>query len=419
MASMKQSELFSRTQKDFPKDEVAKNAQYLIRANFVSKLMAGVYSFMPLGLRTLEKIMKIVREEMNALGSSEILMPALHPRSVWDATGRWETMKKVMYQFKDDSGREFGLGPTHEEIIAVLAKGIINSYADLPTSAYQIQMKFRNEPRAKSGLIRGRQFIMKDLYSFHTDEASLDDFYERSKKAYLNVFNRSGLKAYVTEASGGDFTKNFSHEFMVETEAGEDEVLLCRLCGFAQNQEIAEVKKGARCPKCGSGVLEKVTAVEVGNIFKLGTKFSEAANLYFKDKTGAQKPVIMASYGIGIDRLMGTIVEVHHDEKGIIWPEEVAPYQVHLLRLGDESEIQNFADEVYDHLTKAGVEVIYDDRKELSAGEKFFDADLIGIPYRAVVSGKTMVQEKIEVKKRDESEAKLIKAEELVKRFKN
>ncbi len=418
MAPMRQSELFSKTAKDFPKDEVAINAQYLIRANFVAKLMAGVYSFMPLGLRTLDKIMAIIREEMNALGSSEILMPALHPRSIWDATGRWETMKKVMYQFKDEGGHEFGLGPTHEEVVAILAKGIIGSYADLPISTYQIQMKFRNEPRAKSGLIRGREFIMKDLYSFHADEQSLDEFYERSKKAYLNVFERCGLKAYVTEASGGDFTKNFSHEFMVETPAGEDEVLLCRLCGFAQNQEIAEVKKGARCPKCESGVLEKVTAVEVGNIFKLGTKFSEGANLYFKDRTGAQKPVIMASYGIGVDRLMGTIVEVHHDENGIIWPEAVAPYQVHLLRLGDEPELQKFAEAAYNQLTKSGVEVLYDDRGKISAGEKFFDADLIGLPYRVVASGKTMVQEKVEVKKRDEKESKLMKVEEVTKYLK-
>ncbi len=418
MAPMRQSKAFFKTQKDFPKDEVAINAQYLIRANYVQKLMAGVYSFMPLGLRTLDKIMAIIREEMNALGANEILMPALHPRSVWDATGRWETMKKIMYQFKDEGGHEFGLGTTHEEVIAPLAKSIINSYADLPLSAYQIQMKFRNEPRAKSGLIRGREFIMKDLYSFHADEQSLEDLYERSKRAYLNVFERCGLKAYVTEASGGDFTKNFSHEFQVETPAGEDETLLCRLCGFAQNAEIAEVKKGGRCPKCESGVLEKVKSVEVGNIFKLGTKFSEAAGLYFKDKTGAQKPVIMASYGIGVDRLMGTIVEVHHDEKGIIWPEAVAPYQAHLLRLGDEAEVQKFADGVYNELSAAGVEVLYDDRPDMSAGEKFFDADLIGIPYRVIASSKTMVQEKVELKKRNEKESKLMKVEELAKHLK-
>ncbi|MCL4404257.1 His/Gly/Thr/Pro-type tRNA ligase C-terminal domain-containing protein [Patescibacteria group bacterium] len=415
---MRQTELFSKTHKDFPKDEVAINAQLLIKANFVQKLMAGVYSFMPLGYRTLEKIMAIIREEMNALGASELLMPALHPRSIWDATGRWDTMKKVMYQFKDDGGREFGLGTTHEEVIAVLGKTVIDSYADLPLAAYQIQMKFRNEPRAKSGLIRGRQFIMKDLYSFHADEQSLEDLYERSKRAYLNVFERAGLKAYVTEASGGDFTKSFSHEFQVETPAGEDETLLCRLCGFARNKEIADEKAGARCPKCESGVLEKAKTVEVGNIFKLGTKFSEAAGLYFKDKSGVSKPVIMASYGIGVDRLMGTIVEVHHDEKGIVWPESVAPYKVHLLRLGDEAEVQKFADEAYNHLTQAGVEVLYDDRPDVSAGEKFYDADLIGLPYRAIVSGKTVLQEKIEVKKRSEKEGKLMKAEELAKHLK-
>ncbi|MEK7506015.1 MAG: aminoacyl--tRNA ligase-related protein, partial [Patescibacteria group bacterium] len=239
---MRQSHLFFKTQKDFPKDETSANAQFLIRANFVQKLMAGAYSFLPLGWRVIEKIQNVIREEMNALGASEILMPALHPRSAWDVTGRWEGMSKVMYQFKDRAGHEFGLGPTHEEIVTPLAKPIISSYADLPLSVYQIQMKFRDEPRAKSGLIRGRQFIMKDLYSFHENETSLEEYYDEARKAYLKVFSRLGLKAYVTEASGGDFTKNISHEFMVESEAGEDEILLCRLCGFARNKEIAELK---------------------------------------------------------------------------------------------------------------------------------------------------------------------------------
>ena len=267
---MRQSHLFFKTQKDFPKDETSANAQFLIRANFVQKLMAGAYSFFAARLAGNRKIQNVIREEMNALGASEILMPALHPQSAWDVTGRWEGMSKVIYQFKDRAGHEFGLGPTHEEIVTPLAKPIISSYADLPLSVYQIQMKFRDEPRAKSGLIRGRQFIMKDLYSFHENEASLEEYYNEARKAYLKVFSRLGLKTYVTEASGGDFTKNISHEFMVESEAGEDEILLCRLCGFARNKEIAELKAEESCPKCGAGVLEKSERHRGGEYFQTG-----------------------------------------------------------------------------------------------------------------------------------------------------
>ena len=417
---MRQSHLFFKTQKDFPKDETSANAQFLIRANFVQKLMAGAYSFLPLGWRVIEKIQNVIREEMNALGASEILMPALHPQSAWDVTGRWEGMSKVMYQFKDRAGHEFGLGPTHEEIVTPLAKPIISSYADLPLSVYQIQMKFRDEPRAKSGLIRGRQFIMKDLYSFHENEASLEEYYDEARKAYLKVFSRLGLKTYVTEASGGDFTKNISHEFMVESEAGEDEILLCRLCGFARNKEIAELKAEESCPKCGAGVLEKVKGIEVGNIFKLGTKFSEPVGLTFKNKKGEVLPVVMGCYGIGVDRLMGAIVEVHHDEKGILWPEEAAPFPAHLLQIGESTtELQKFGALVYNQLVKEGVEPLFDDRAGLSAGEKFFDADLIGLPWRVVVSEKTMVQDKIEVKKRNSKETKLVKVQDFIREIKS
>ena len=412
---MRQSSLFSRTQKDFPKDEVAINAQLLIRAGFVHKLMAGVYSYLPLGFRVRWNIERIIREEMNALGSSEILMPALHPRAVWDVTGRWEGMESIMYQFKDHSGREMGLGPTHEEIMGVAGKTVISSYDDLPLSVYQIQTKFRDEARPKSGLLRGREFTMKDMYSFHTDTASLDVFYEESKKAYQNVFSRCGLTSFITEASGGDFSKEYSHEFMVEAEAGEDNILLCRLCGFAQNAEIAEHKAGKKCPKCSSGVLDSVKSIEVGNIFKLGTKFSEPNNLVFKDSSGSQKPVIMASYGIGIDRLMGSIVEIYHDEKGIIWPASVAPFKAHLLSLGDSAGVKKFADKTYEELQASGITVLYDDREGVSPGEKFFDADLIGVPWRIVVSEKTVVQDKIEIRGRQEGKETLVKVGEVAK----
>ena len=416
---MRQSELFFKTQADFPKDELAVNARFLIRANFIHKLMAGVYSFLPLGLKVRKKIIGIIREEMNALGANEMAMPALQPRSIWEATGRWQgSLAQIMYKFKDHSGKDIALGPTHEEVIAPLARTIIESYQELPIALYQFQTKFRDEPRAKSGILRGREFLMKDLYSFHADLDSLDEYYERVKKTYQKIFDRCGLKVFATEASGGDFSKEFSHEFMTEAEIGEDEIILCRLCNFAQNKEIAKSKHGAACPKCKSGVLDKIKAVEVGNIFKLGTKFSEAAKLSYKNKEGDLKPVVMASYGIGVDRLMGTIVETHHDAKGIIWPESIAPFKTHLLLIGvDDNALQKFGNEVYNDLVKNGVEVLYDDRDRISAGEKFFDADLIGMPWRIVISEKTFVQNKIEIKKRDEKETKFLKLQELVKFF--
>lgn len=410
---MRQSKLFSRTLKEPPKDEVSVNARLLARAGFISKLMAGVHTFLPLGFRVREKVIGIVREEMDALGASELLMPALHPRAAWDATGRWESMKSVMYQFADQTGKEFGLGPTHEEIVAAIGTHIIFSYADLPVATYQIQTKFRSEQRAKSGLMRGREFSMKDLYSFHADEQSLADFYEGAKRAYLKVFKRMDLTAFVTEASGGDFSKEHSHEFMVETSAGEDETVLCRLCGYAENKEISKLKSGAACPKCPGGVVEHVTTSEVGNIFKLGTRFSEPLNLRYRDKGGSLHPVIMASYGIGIDRLVGTIVEVHHDDKGIVWPKSVAPAAVHLVVLGEDEKVRACSEKIYDALMKKGIEVLYDDRVGLSAGEKFTDADLMGIPWRLVVSEKTMAQDKVEVKRRRNGKPELVALKDL------
>ncbi|MBI2279012.1 MAG: hypothetical protein HYU81_03055 [Candidatus Brennerbacteria bacterium] len=409
---MRQSTLFLKTQREAPKDETAVNAKLLLRANFIHKLMAGVYTMLPLGFRVREKAMAIIREEMDKLGA-EMLMPALHPRAVWDATGRWDVLSKVMYQFKDHGGRDVGLGPTHEEVVAEIGRFVIGSYQDLPKAVYQIQTKFRDEERPKSGLLRGREFTMKDLYSFHADTASLEEFYERVKNSYLSIFKRAGLTALVTEASGGDFSK-YSHEFMVEADAGEDFVLLCRRCGFARNAEIAEEKQGNLCPKCGTGALEGIAAIEVGNIFKLGTRFSEPARLVFKDPTGASHPVIMASYGIGVERLIGTIAEIHHDERGLVWPDAVAPFSAHLLLVeaGDES-VRVFADDVYRELTERGVETLYDDRAGVSAGEKFADADLLGIPWRIVASDRTRASGAVEIKRRDAALAALVKISEL------
>lgn len=416
---MRQSRLFVKTRKNSPKDEVSINSQLLIRGGFVEKIMSGVYAFLPLGFRVRDKIIKIIREEMNELGAVEMIMPAIHPKALWDVTGRWEKMEKIMYQFKDHSGKEVGLGPTHEEIIAFVAKSIVESYADLPLAVYQIQTKFRDEPRAKSGLLRGREFTMKDLYSFHADSASLNSFYNDAKKAYDNIFSRCGLRAFITEASGGDFSNEYSHEFMVETDAGEDITFLCRLCGFAQNKEIAKVKKNAVCPSCKKGVIEEVKTVEVGNIFKLGTRFSDPVQLNFMDKKGGVKPVIMASYGIGVERLMGTIVESSHDEKGIIWPESVAPFTAHLIALGGGKDVEKFSEHVYSQLVKSGVETLFDDRKDISPGEKFFDSDLIGIPWRIVVSEKTFVNKKVEVKRRDRKDLERMSVSEFLKMVQN
>jgi len=407
---MRQSELFTKTKREAPKDEEAINAQLLIRAGFIDKTMAGVYTYLPLGLRTLKKIENIIREEMNKAGGQEILMPALQPKENWIKTGRWDSMDDL-YKVKDTSGREFAIGPTHEEVIFPLLKNTIFSYKDLPVYIYQIQNKFRMELRAKSGLLRGREFLMKDFYSFHTDEKDRDEYYDFMTKVYKNVFDKLGIgdKTHYTLASGSTFSK-YSHEFQTVTEAGEDTINICNKCKIAINNEI--IKENKTCPKCGELNFSQKRAIEVGNIFKLKTKFAEDFGLKFKDKDGAEKFVITGCYGIGLGRLMGAIVETSYDNKGIIWPESVAPYQVHLIEISNlKSKISNFAKKIYNSLQEAGVEVLYDDREDMTAGEKFKDADLMGIPYRLVISEKT--GDKIEIKKRNEEKTKLVSEKEL------
>ncbi len=409
---MKQSKLFTKTKKEAPKDEVSVNAQLLIRAGFVDKLMAGAYTFLPLGIRVMKKIENIIREEMNAIGGQEILMPALHPKENWMKTGRWETMDDLLYKVKDASEREFALGSTHEEVIVPLMKKIVNSYKDLPLYAYQFQNKFRMELRAKSGLLRGREFLMKDLYSFHLTEKDLDEYYEKAKEAYFKIFERLGIKekTHLTFASGGSFSK-YSHEFQTISEAGEDIIYVCNKCGLAINKEIkSETEK---CPECGGIDFREEKAIETGNIFKLMNKYSKPFNLSVADEKGEQKEILMGCYGIGLGRAMGTIVEIFHDEKGMIWPEAVAPFKVHLLVLGSESTVRSSADKIYDDLSKNNVEVLFDDR-EVSAGEKFADSDLIGIPYRVVISEKSLKAGGVEVKKRNEEKNEIIKIEKLI-----
>jgi prolyl-tRNA synthetase len=414
---MLQSQLFYKTTKEISEEEKSINARILVRAGFVDKLMAGVYTYLPLGLRVLNKIKNIIREEMNAIGGQELLMPALTPKENWTITGRWDTID-VLFKLEGSGGKEYALGSTHEEIVTPLVKKMINSYKDLPVAVYQIQDKFRDEPRAKSGLLRGREFSMKDLYSFHADEADLDSYYEKAKEAYLKIFHRLGLDAIVAEASGGTFSK-YSHEFQVLTESGEDIIFYCEKCRYAQNREVAEAKAGDKCPKCGGKIIEG-KAIEVGNIFKLKTKFSEAFNLNFLDKEGKKKLAVMGCYGIGPSRVLGAIAEVSHDEKGIIWPKEVAPFDIHLVALFGKNEKENKkvkdeSEKLLGSLQKAGFEVLYDDRENASAGVKFGESDLFGIPVRLVISEKTLEKDGVEIKKRAEKEVEIVKLNKIEK----
>ena len=410
---MLQSELFTKTKREAPKDEEAINAQLLIRAGFIDKLMAGVYTFLPLGLRALKKIENIIREEMIKIGGQEILMPTLQPKSNWERTGRWKSLDSLFQLKSRNLQIEYALGPTHEEVVSPLVKKFVFSYKDLPFYVFQIQNKFRDEIRVKSGLLRTREFLMKDLYSFHRDEKDLDKYYEKAAAAYQNIFKKVGLShlTYLTFASGGSFSE-YSHEFQTLTSAGEDTIYICEKCRVAVNQEI--IKEQNSCPQCANKKLKMEKAVEVGNIFKLKTKYSAPFNLKYKDEKGREKEVIMGTYGIGLNRLMGAIVEVYHDEKGIIWPEPVAPFTAHLINLSDKQ--QATSKKIYNTLQKAEIEVLYDDRENASVGEKFAEADLIGIPYRLVVSEKT--GDKIEIKKRNENKTKLISEKELINLFK-
>lgn len=549
---MRYSLLFGKTRYHAPADADSANARFLIQGGFIEREAAGIYNYLPLGWRVLKKINNIIREEMDSVGGQEIFMPILHPKENWIQTGRDETMDSVLYRTKGAGDHEFVLGPSHEEIVTPLVKKFVKSYKDFPFAVYQIQAKFRNEPRAKAGILRGREFGMKDMYSFHTSEPDLEQYYEKVKEAYLRVYKRLGLKTYIVEASGGAFSDKFSHEFSIQTPAGEDTILVCLSCDYAQNLEIAEasielppgaqkekeaplketdalrgpsIEEGVKlhkvpawkilktvvyklkngflgicirgdleintaklskflgeevhtaspdelkaaklamgfispvnnpnlsfiadhsvkqiknfctgankpnkdylnvnlgrdftiktfahfadiplkCPKCGKSVTEE-KAIEAGNIFKLGTKYSESFGLTYTDEQGKEKLITMGCYGIGTTRLMGTIVEASHDEKGIIWPESVAPYQMHLLHLGKEKETKDAAEKLYKHFNSEGIEVLYDDRDE-SAGKKLNDADLIGIPLRVLISKKTLEKSGAEVKRRNEKEAKII-----------
>lgn len=403
---MRYSKLFPKTIKEAPTDEVAINAKYLLRGGFIDKLMAGSYTLLPLGRLVERKIEQIIREEMDATGAQEMLMPLLHPKSIWNETGRWDRAKEVMYQFKKDD-KEFALSFTHEEIVLDLIRKHVTTYRDFPIKIYHFSTKFRNELRAKSGILRGREFLMKDLYSVHASQEDLDKYYWEIKDAYLKVFKRLGLDTKVVEAGGGVFTDSTTHEFQVEAASGEDTVYYCPNCDFAQNDEIAKVQDGDPCPN-GDGTIESGKFIEVGNIFRFGTSYSEKMNVSYADSTGEKKFAYLGSYGIGLTRMVGVLAEIFNDEKGIVWPENVAPFKVYLISIGKDEE----AERLYSELNRKGIEVLYDDRKDKSPGEKFADADLLGIPYRVVISGK-LDEGMVEVKKRTENEVQIVSHQDL------
>ncbi len=409
-----QSKLFTKTRKEAPKDEVSMNAQLLIRAGFINKEMAGVYDILPLGLKVINKISDIVRDEMNKIGGIEMKTSVLQNKEVWEKSGRWnDDVVDNWFKTELKNGSEAGLSFTNEEAYSSILKQYISSYKDLPVYPYDFKEIFRNETRSKSGILRGREFYWKALYSFSKDEAEHNIFYEKAKAAYQKIYERVGIGhlTYLTFASGGTFSK-FSHEFQTICDSGEDTIFIDENKKIAVNKEVFtdEVLEDLELEK--NKLIEK-KAIEVGNIFTLGTKFSKPFDLKYKDEKGEEQLVFMGSYGIGISRLMGAIVEVFHDEKGIVWPESVAPFQVHLLSLGEDGQAQK----IYDELEKKGIEVLFDDR-DVSAGEKFADSDLIGIPLRVVVSKKSLAAGGVEIKKRNESESKVVSIEEFIKQIK-
>ncbi|MCT4552372.1 MAG: His/Gly/Thr/Pro-type tRNA ligase C-terminal domain-containing protein [Alphaproteobacteria bacterium] len=417
---MRQSQLLQKSIKENIKNEPSKNAQLLIRASYIQKVMAGVYTFLPLGLRSLKKIENIIRDEINKIDGQELVMPALHPRELWDKTDRWDTLD-VLFKLKGSGNKDLALGPTHEEVITPLGSSFITSYKDMPLNLYQFQSKFRDEARAKSGIMRGREFMMKDLYSFHPSQEDLDKYYERAVEAYKRIFERCGIGdiTLLTAASGGSFSK-YSHEFQTLTPAGEDTIYRIPGTNLALNEELIDDKdalaENIKNYKDGDeSKLEKVSACEVGNIFKLGTKYSDAFNAKFMDKDGKEKPIIMGCYGIGVSRLLGVISEIFNDEKGLMLPKNIAPYKVHLISLLGEGNNKE-AEELYKKLSHKNIEVLYDDRN-VRAGEKFGDADLIGLPYRAVIGKKFKEEGLIEFKKRNSDDIKFITIEELIKKL--
>ncbi|UZE93155.1 MAG: proline--tRNA ligase [Candidatus Nealsonbacteria bacterium] len=430
---MLQSQLFTKTKKKIARTAIAISHKYLIKGDFIEQSISGVYRFLPLGFLVLKKIEKIIREEMLELGAQEVYLSTFQNKNLWQETKRWNAMDPPLFKLKDRHNKELALGSTHEEEMVDMVRKRVSSYQDLPFFLFQIQNKFRNEMRATGGLLRTIEFIMKDLYSFHSNKKDLVNFYEKIKKSYFKIFKRCGLKTVCVEASSGTIGGKLSHEFMVISNIGEDKILLCKKCNYGVNIEV--MGRNKKCPQCKSP-LETKKSIEVGHIFYLGTKYSKDMNAKYKDKDGKEKFILMGCYGIGLPRLMATSVEVNSDKNGIIWPKEIAPFQIHLISLDNTKNVRKKADEIYRDLSvsasqkrscgrsavasgiggqKQNIEILYDDRKDKSAGEKFADCDLIGIPMRIVVSEKTLRKNSVELKRRDESRVKLIEITNLKK----
>ncbi len=414
--------LFPKTKREAPKDAESVNHRLLVRAGFIDQLMAGSWTLLPLGWRVVEKINDIIRDELAKIDCQEVLMPLLHPKAIWNETGRWDKADEVMYKLEDTRGKDYALSFTHEEIFLDLVRKHIDSHKDLPLALYHFSTKFRNEPRARSGILRGREFMMKDLYSLHANEENFQAFYDSVKMAYCKVFDRIGFDYKITEAGGGVFTDNFTHEFQVPAEGGEDTIYVCTRCKWSVNREVFDPDEVTKtldekakkvCPECGAKVA-KTKSIEVGNIFAFGTNYSEMMNVTFTDSDGKTKYPYFGSYGIGSSRVMGAWVETArgHDNNGIIWPESISPYTVHLIELSSQKEeIQRQAGKAYEFLTRQGIDVLWDDR-DVPAGHKFSDSDLIGIPHRLVVSEKT--GERVEWKKRNSKEVAIVSLDELI-----
>jgi len=414
---MRLSELFTKTSKTIPADEKSRNAQLLIQAGYIHKEMAGVYSYLPLGKRVLDNIAQIIREEMNDIGGQELLMSTFQNKNIWEKTGRWsDVVIDNWFKTKLLNGTEVGIGLTHEEPIINMLKPYVNSYKDLPLYIYQLQTKYRNELRAKSGIMRGREFYMKDLYSFSRTQEEHEDFYTKTAAAYQKIYKRLGIGdiTYYTYASGGYFSK-FSHEFQTITDIGEDTVYLSKDKKLAINKEVYDDELLKELGLNKSELIEK-RAVEVGNIFPLGSKYSDTIGLFYLDKEGKRQSIVMGCYGIGVSRLMGLLAEHFSDDRGLVWPQRVAPFQIILVSLGDDKKVLEEAEKVYKRLTEKGIAVLYDNR-DLHPGEKFSDADLLGIPYRVVISQKTVEKQRLELKKRIESKSELVTLDQIVSKI--
>lgn len=407
---MKLSQGFFKTFKEKPKDADNISAAFLVKAGFIDKEASGIYSLLPLGWRVIQKVSRIIREEMDAISGQEIQMPTLQPKELWLETGRWDKIDPPLFITKDRHGKELALGPTHEEVIVDLVRDRISSFQDLPFMLYQIQTKFRNEQRSTGGLLRVREFLMKDAYSFHADVDDFNQYYQKVIEAYHKIYKRCGLSAKMVEAHSGSIGGEKSNEFMVLAKEGESEIYLCEKCDWAATTEVIE--KAEKCPKC-SNRIKKANAVEVGHIFMLGNLYSKKMGAYFIDENGEKKPIIMGCYGIGIGRLAASVAEVTSDDKGLVWPKSITPYDAYLISL-DQNEK---SEQVYEGLINAGLEVLYDDRKE-SAGIKFADADLVGIPVRITVSKKTLSENSVEVKNRNSEKVEMVKIEDIAGRLK-